>query len=160
MSYEPTVWQTGDTVTAEKLNKVENQLEKVSKICNITLACHDIGTSSYFLMLCKENTEESGPELVELTDRLSCEYPFSINCVKDHSINLGILNDMPIGYTGGKIYLAFTESVFNFIVKINGETVTIDDLESSSYKGEGSWNSLYLFCYEITDDTIVSISYD
>lgn len=27
MAYEKTVWQTGDIVTSEKLNKIENQLE-------------------------------------------------------------------------------------------------------------------------------------
>ena len=31
MSYEPTVWQTGDTVTAEKLNKLENGVKAVSE---------------------------------------------------------------------------------------------------------------------------------
>lgn len=26
MSYEPTIWRTGDTVTAEKLNKIEQAI--------------------------------------------------------------------------------------------------------------------------------------
>lgn len=29
MAYNPTVWQTGDIVTAEKLNKLENGLANV-----------------------------------------------------------------------------------------------------------------------------------
>ena len=30
-NYEKTVWQAGDTVTAAKLNKIENQLEYVTE---------------------------------------------------------------------------------------------------------------------------------
>lgn len=30
MSYEPTNWTCGDIVTAEKLNKIENELETLS----------------------------------------------------------------------------------------------------------------------------------
>lgn len=36
MSYTKTNWQTGDIVTAEKLNKIENQLEKTGGV----LVCH------------------------------------------------------------------------------------------------------------------------
>lgn len=157
MSYEPTVWQTGDTVTAEKLNKLENQVEKVSKICNITMASDLAGTLLLCVIVCKENTE-SGPKLVELSDR-EAGMLLANSRVVVQSVNLDILDDMPLAYTGGKIYLAFPEGTFNYIVKINGEAVTIDDLESSSFKSGGNWISNYLYCYEITDDTIVSISY-
>lgn len=30
MSYEPTIWQTGDVITAEKLNKIEQALYELS----------------------------------------------------------------------------------------------------------------------------------
>lgn len=32
MSYTPTVWETGDTVTAEKLNKVETEVASLSTV--------------------------------------------------------------------------------------------------------------------------------
>lgn len=37
MSYTPTNWQTGDTVTAEKLNKMENGIELANDAFVITL---------------------------------------------------------------------------------------------------------------------------
>ena len=36
MSYEPTVWQTGDTVTAEKLNKLEQGVANAGGILIVT----------------------------------------------------------------------------------------------------------------------------
>jgi len=30
--YTPTVWQDGDAITAEKLNKIENRIEEISSI--------------------------------------------------------------------------------------------------------------------------------
>lgn len=52
MSYDPTVWQTGDTVTAEKLNKLENGVKKCSQTRNITgvvYVCEGYtGTASLF----------------------------------------------------------------------------------------------------------------
>ena len=155
MSYEPTVWHTGDTVTAEKLNKLENQVEKVSKICNLTVVA-SIGEMHYFLMMCKENTEGEGPDLAELSDRAYSSYIMSYG-VLGSTINLGVLNDVPSEFAGGKIYFAVEESMFDSLIKINGDVVTIDDFETSSYKDNGSWVSEYLYCYEITDDTIISI---
>lgn len=50
MSYEPTVWQTGDTVTAEKLNKLENGVEAVSEasedLAGKVVAMYKIGISA------------------------------------------------------------------------------------------------------------------
>lgn len=37
MSYTPTNWQTGDTVTAEKLNKMEQGIETASDVFIVTL---------------------------------------------------------------------------------------------------------------------------
>lgn len=37
MSYTPTNWQTGDTVTAEKLNKMEGGIEAANDVFVITL---------------------------------------------------------------------------------------------------------------------------
>lgn len=37
MSYTPTNWQTGDTVTAEKLNKMEQGIENANDVFVITL---------------------------------------------------------------------------------------------------------------------------
>ena len=30
--YTPTVWQDGDAITAEKLNKIENRIEEIQNI--------------------------------------------------------------------------------------------------------------------------------
>lgn len=36
MSYTPTNWQTGDTITAEKLNKIESGIEDAVMVVNVT----------------------------------------------------------------------------------------------------------------------------
>lgn len=40
MSYTPTNWQTGDTITAEKLNKLEGGVASGAMIVNITPSTH------------------------------------------------------------------------------------------------------------------------
>ena len=47
MAYVPTNWQTGDTITAEKLNKAEQGIEQASSFrfdAEITYADEDVGT--------------------------------------------------------------------------------------------------------------------
>lgn len=45
MSYTPTEWQTGDTITAEKLNKMENGIENANSPFIVTLTPTDLDYS-------------------------------------------------------------------------------------------------------------------
>ncbi|MBQ2175231.1 MAG: hypothetical protein II453_09260 [Alphaproteobacteria bacterium] len=66
MSYEPTNWQTGDTITAEKLNNIEQGMGSVkvieppSEITNAILsAIMTTKTSDAFLNIIETNSEEA-----------------------------------------------------------------------------------------------------
>jgi len=43
MAYEPTVWQTGDVVTAEKMNKLEQGVANAGSGGSGTMIVHDSG---------------------------------------------------------------------------------------------------------------------
>lgn len=48
MAYTPTVWATGDIITAEKLNKIENGIENVSgSIYAVTITNIDYTNSTF-----------------------------------------------------------------------------------------------------------------
>lgn len=53
MSYTPTNWQTGDTVTAEKLNKIENGLFETSDTTEILIA-----RSEPFVITCTPTAQD------------------------------------------------------------------------------------------------------
>ena len=47
MSYTPTNWQTGDTITAEKMNNLENGVSNAQNVAVVTLDAEGFGTSSH-----------------------------------------------------------------------------------------------------------------
>ena len=94
MSYEPTVWQTGDTVTAEKLNKLENGVKALSEasedLAGKMVALYKIGIrvnqgSAYIGLLDYFNyNEETG----ELTNRVTYDFSGLVQEINQyHSIN-------------------------------------------------------------------------
>ena len=53
MSYTPTEWETGDVVTAEKLNKLEGGVEKASKHVIPLITCNQRNHSSSSHTVCE-----------------------------------------------------------------------------------------------------------
>ena len=47
MSYTPTNWQTGDTITAEKMNNIENGIVNAPKVAVVSLDAEGFGTASH-----------------------------------------------------------------------------------------------------------------
>ena len=92
MSYEPTVWQTGDTVTAEKLNKLENGVKAVSEasedLAGKMVAMYKIGISSAQNSTFIGNLEYSkyNEETGELTTLLDYDFSGTIGAIfQQHS---------------------------------------------------------------------------
>lgn len=43
--YTPTVWQDGDAITAEKLNKIENrikEIQNIERVWNISISSNEV----------------------------------------------------------------------------------------------------------------------
>lgn len=65
MSYEPTEWKTGDVITSEKLNKIENGIANSGRVIyqDITIteiedgAIYDLGISFNDFIKAKENDQ-------------------------------------------------------------------------------------------------------
>lgn len=47
MSYTPTNWQTGDTITAEKMNNIEQGIVNAPKVAVVTLDAEGFGSASH-----------------------------------------------------------------------------------------------------------------
>ena len=45
-TYTPTVWQDGDIITAQKLNKIENRLEEIQNLMKYRITIMDSLSSS------------------------------------------------------------------------------------------------------------------
>ena len=98
MSYEPTVWQTGDTVTAEKLNKLEQGVTNAGGgvfIIPITSTedGHDI-TYSTTVTVGEIATALTNGKLCVCVDDLGSIFPF-IEDVGDGSYNFQRLVKWP-----------------------------------------------------------------
>lgn len=77
MSYTPTNWQTGDTITAEKLNKLENGVAALSNYDIVFKKTYDSVTADG---LSVEELYQKGAEnlnAVLITDGESARNPFS-----------------------------------------------------------------------------------
>lgn len=45
-TYTPTVWQDGDVITAQKLNKIENRIEEIQSLKNRIILIENNSSSS------------------------------------------------------------------------------------------------------------------
>ena len=46
-TYTPTVWQDGDIITAQKLNKIEDRIEEIQNLKNRVILIEESNSSSY-----------------------------------------------------------------------------------------------------------------
>ena len=77
MTYTPTVWETGDVITAEKLNKAENGIEAASEAGIIPLS-FTYGTPVYGVP-----SEGSGYVPVTLSAEIDNAHLYSVTAVPD-----------------------------------------------------------------------------
>lgn len=93
MSYTPTQWQTGDTITANKLNNIENGIKNISEPFIVTLT---------------PTAEDFSGVMDKTVAEIQAAYDSGKKIIF-HMTALGVTVDMPINYTDndGSIYNDF-----------------------------------------------------
>lgn len=98
MAYQKTIWNTGDIITAEKLNNIENGIENNQNIFNITIT-QDDNDDSWSDKTASEIKEAADQGLKILTNN-SADYHYhgmdSIGRVKFYNIDLDNTNNTVI----------------------------------------------------------------
>lgn len=156
MSYTPTTWTTGDTITATKLNKIENGIANAGGAAVVKLTKN--GPEGTFT--CGYGYIRQG-QRQEMPDFWSLESSFD---KATSSLSLFSYNEITIATIPFDPQDEFTSCIIIEDVAFDSYTVTTTGGVSSEYviaqqrSGQSSWISTTFYCYIITGDGTITFT--
>lgn len=151
MSYTPTTWTTGDTITATKLNKIENGIASAGSVATVCVNFNDggIGGSVVALVGYARYTN----------NRYSIESPFISYYESVPRARMYIPVPLP---PAGDDFMAFI--FFNFYIDNMAEYTVSGNILSSKIEAfqrasDSTWLSETFYGFEVTGDGQIDVAY-
>lgn len=135
MAYTPTTWQTGDTITATAMNKIENGIANAGGGNPvIKMVSTNFGSYSHIcgeFLLCTLSNGVYYPALI-LSQKDGVVYPKGNLVILYGGSNTVFVTCYPASVDNGNYVLIFVEGTctYSFSGNISQEQVTIDDYSS------------------------------
>lgn len=127
MSYTPTVWANGDTITAAKLNKIEQGIGNIGQTPIVKVNTNNVAATVFVRFAYGSyNAQEDYYELVKVVNPGATSAPdgFAMSFIPDTGNNTYYFNSLPVPTNG--LSLLFIENTYASTFSYSGDIGSSD----------------------------------
>ena len=153
MSYSPTTWSTGDTITASAMNKIENGIANAGSVASVIVNFNGGGFSGS--ALCYVAYAQYTDEIYSIESPIEEHY-----AVAPYQARMYIPVCVPPSTDDFKAYIFFaqnTDNIAGYTITGNISTTKIEGLCRS---GSTTWFSEPYYGFEVTGDGEIDVWYN
>lgn len=155
MSYSPTTWSTGDTITASAMNKIENGIANAGSVASVIVNFNGGGLSGSVICCV------AYAQYISVQDVYSIESPIEEHYAgAPYRARMYIPVCVPPSTDDFKAYIFFPQ----FIDNIAGYTITgnisTTKIEGLCRSGSTTWESVPYYGFEVTGDGEIDVWYN
>lgn len=155
MSYEPTTWDTGDVITAEKMNHLEQGVASGGSVATVCVNFNGGGIAgSVFLYV-------THAEYNSTLGNYSIESPMSdYYGSSPYSARFYVPVPLPPSGDGFKAFVCFNDFIDNMAAYTCSGGVSSTKVEMRRRNGTSAWESEPYYGFEVTGDGTIELAYE
>ena len=154
MSYTPHEWSTGETITAAKLNALENGVGSAGSVATVCVNWNDGGLSGSVLCYVGYAKAIPGEDFYSIESPLYEHFCTAPNIARDY-----IAVPLPPSGDDFKAYIFFDDSYHSFALFDVEGNISDTQIEAAVKIGSSEWASAAYFGFEVTGDGTIAVSY-
>jgi hypothetical protein len=155
MSYTPHEWSTGDTITAARLNALENGVGSAGSVASVCVNWNDGGMSGSVLCYVGYAKAVPGEDFYSIESPLNEHY-----CTAPYTGRDYFAVPLPPSGDGFKAYVFFNESYHSMALFDVEGNISDTEIEALVKIGSSEWNSAAYYGFEVTGDGTIAVSYN